>query len=237
MYSAALRHTRGDAHLAEEIAQLVFQDIARKPEIIPEGAVLAGWLYRHTCFKAAQTVRDLSRKRKRELMAAEVHTMNSETNDHWEQVAPLLDPLMQELKELDRNALVLRFLKGLDLKSVGVELGFSEDAAQKKIARALETLRGLFMQRGVPITATTLASALDLNAKVQISNAGLGALLALSGGATAYTVNSGAITGLTIKTHQAIIATLLIGGAATFVFLNQNSAFRRQPSQNAAQQQ
>jgi hypothetical protein len=163
--------------------------------------------------------------------------MNSDTDDRWEQVAPLLDPLMQELKESEQNALVLRFLQGLDLRSVGMELGLSEDAAQKKVARALETLRGLFMQRGVPITATALASALDLNAKVQISNACLGALLALSGGATAYTVSSGAITGLTMKTHQAIMATLLIGGAATFVFLNQKAGFRRQPSQNAAQQE
>src|SRR5687767_11890977 len=236
VYSAALRCTRGDAHLAEEIAQSVFQEIARKPELIPEGAVLAGWLYRHTWFKATQAVRDLSRKRKRELMAAEVHKMNSEKNDQWDQIASLLDPLMQELKEGERNALVLRFLQGLDLKSVGAELGLSEDAAQKKVTRALEMLRGRFMQRGVPITAMALAAALELNAKVQISTASLSALLALSKGTTAYTASFGAIPGLIVKTHQVIIATLLIGGAATFVFLNHRGDSRQPRSQKSTQQ-
>ena len=236
VYSAAVRCTRGDAHLAEEIAQAVFQEIARKPEMIPEGAVLAGWLYRHTCFKATQAVRDLSRKRKRELMAAEVHKMNSEKNDQWDQIASLLDPLMQELKEGERNALVLRFLQGLDLKSVGAELGLSEDAAQKKVTRALEVLQGLFMQRGVHITAIALAATLDLNAKAQISAASLSALLALSKGTTAYTASFGAIPGIIVKTHQVIIATLLIGGAATFVFLNQRGASKQERSPNPIQQ-
>ena len=230
VYSAAVRCTRGDVHLAEEIAQSVFQEIARKPEIIPEGAVLAGWLYRHTCFKASQAVRDLSRKRRRELMAAEVHQMNAEKDDGWDQIASFLDPLMKELKEGERNALVLRFLQGLDLKSVGAELGLSEDAAQKKVARALEVLGGLFMQRGVTITAITLAAALELNARVQMPSASLAALLALSKGTTAYTASFGAISGLIMKTHHVIIATFLIGGAATLVFLNQRADSKQQRS-------
>jgi DNA-directed RNA polymerase specialized sigma24 family protein len=53
VYSAARRLAGGDFHLAEDISQTVFADLARKATRIPTEAVLSAWLYRHTFFVAS----------------------------------------------------------------------------------------------------------------------------------------------------------------------------------------
>src|SRR5476649_2069706 len=66
VYSAALRQTGGDAHRAQDIAQLVFTDLARKAPALSENVVLAGWLHRDTIFSARQNLRGERRRRARE---------------------------------------------------------------------------------------------------------------------------------------------------------------------------
>ena len=56
VYSAALRHL-ADRAQAEDVVQTVFTALARKARQLPKDTVLGGWLYRHTCFVAAQVVR------------------------------------------------------------------------------------------------------------------------------------------------------------------------------------
>src|SRR5262249_52974216 len=66
VYSAALRKVNGDSHLAQDVTQMVFADLARKAGSLPRGVVLAGWLYRHSCYTAAKAVRSERRRRARE---------------------------------------------------------------------------------------------------------------------------------------------------------------------------
>jgi DNA-directed RNA polymerase specialized sigma24 family protein len=57
VYSTALRRTNFDTHLAQDVAQLVFTDLARKAPSLSRNVVLAGWLHRATLYAAGQLMR------------------------------------------------------------------------------------------------------------------------------------------------------------------------------------
>ena len=105
VYSAAFRRTGGDAHLAQDVAQLVFTDLARKARSLPDNIVLAGWLHRATQYAAAQLLRTERRRAAREQEAVAMNTLESETPPDWEQIRPLLDQALDELGDADRDAL------------------------------------------------------------------------------------------------------------------------------------
>src|SRR5215510_14640338 len=66
VYSAALRQVGGDAHLAHDVTQSVFIDLARKAGSLSGRTVLAGWLYTSAHYAAAKVVRTEQRRRARE---------------------------------------------------------------------------------------------------------------------------------------------------------------------------
>ena len=198
VYSAALRVVGGDRHLAQDVTQTVFADLARKAGSLRRGAVLAGWLYRHTCFTAAKAVRAERRRRIREKTAMEMIALQDNTEPNWEQIAPVLDEAMNQLSASDRDAIVLRFLKRQDLRAVGSALGVGEDAAQKRVGRALEKLRTFLSRRGVSLTATTLATTLATEAVVTAP-----AGLAVSVTAASLTASAGTATTLSFLKFMA----------------------------------
>src|SRR6266566_9852502 len=53
-YSTAIRLVDGDAHLAQDVTQLVFIDFARMACTLSREVMLGGWLHRHCCFVAGK---------------------------------------------------------------------------------------------------------------------------------------------------------------------------------------
>ena len=83
------------------------------------------------------------------------------TNSTWDAVAPLLDDAVSQLGKEDRTAVLLRFFQKKSLKEVGSALGTNEDAAQKRVSRAVEKLREFFARRGVTVSGAVLAALLS----------------------------------------------------------------------------
>ena len=193
VYSAALRQVRAP-QLAEEVAQSVFADLARDAAKLKPDTVLTAWLYSVARRTAIDVVRKESRRQLREQIAVEMNAMNATTNE-WTQIEPLLDDAMAALDETDRTAILLRYFENKTLRDVGLALGTSDDAAQKRVSRAVERLREFFSKRGVSVGAGGLVVVISANA-VQAAPVGL-----------AVTISAAALAGTVATTSTLIAAT------------------------------
>src|SRR6266567_2242764 len=182
VYSAAWRQT-SDADLAEEAAQAVFVLLARKAPRLRGGVVVAGWLYRTACLTARRALRDQTRRRIKDREAVEMRLTDS-NDEVWTRLMPHLDGALTNLGEADRTAIVLRFLERRSFRDVAATLSISEDAAKKRVTRALEKLRLVFTRQGVTLGLSAIAAALTARG-VEAAPAGLlksSVTAALSGG-------------------------------------------------------
>lgn len=157
VHSAALRQVRSP-QLAEEVAQSVFLDLARKAGGLRPDTQLGAWLYAVTRRTAVDMIRRESRRQARERAAAELATSSTPP---WMRVEDLLDEAMASLRESDRQAVLLRYFQGRSLREVGGVLAISEDTAQKRISRAIGRLQDYFAAQGVAVSSAALTGGLS----------------------------------------------------------------------------
>jgi RNA polymerase sigma factor (sigma-70 family) len=158
VYATAQRGTGGRAHLAEEIAQKVFTDLARKSTSLCHHPALTAWLYRSARHAAQAVARaELRRQKLNETFATMPdNAAPPDSSLDWERLRPVLDEVMEELKERDRELMLLRFFEGLSFVEVGARLNLSENAARMRTERALDKLRLQLGRRGVTSTSAAL---------------------------------------------------------------------------------
>jgi RNA polymerase sigma factor (sigma-70 family) len=168
VYSAALRQVAGDAHRAEDVAQLVFCELARKARRLVNRSSLAGWLYTTARHVAARNQRAEQRRIAREHSAhSMIHDpMQESGGSGWEELRPVLDEALERLTESDREAVILRFLQNRSFAEVGAVLGVKENAARMRVERAMDRLRQHLTRRGIVSTAVGLGQTLSSHAVV-----------------------------------------------------------------------
>lgn len=222
VYSTARRGVGGDEFLAKDVSQRVFLDLARKAAALSKRPVLTGWLYTSAWFAAAKAVRSERRRqaREQEVQAMQETSPSAPPDFDWEKLRPILDTAMLELRETDREALLLRFFERCSLAEVGRKLGLSENAARMRVERASERLRALLAQRGITSTAAALGLVLAHQA-VLSAPAGLAA--AVTAASVAGAAASSSYTTLSLlfmsKIKAVLIGTALVAGVGTPVAL------------------
>ncbi len=214
VYSAARRQVRSP-QLAEEVAQSVFIDLARHPRL-KAGAPLVGWLFLVTRRTAIDALRRESTRRAQETAASEIAAMKTDPSP-WPHVEPLLDEAIATLNDADRAAVLLRFFENKSLRDVGEALGTTDDAAQKRVSRAVEQLRAFFLRRGVTVTVAGLATDLSAHA-IQRAPAALGTAITAAPAVSSALLGSAAAGSRTLaagaaqKITFAVIGFALAGG-------------------------
>lgn len=209
VYSAALRQVRSP-DLAEEVAQTVFVELARNASKLPASTILPAWLYQVARRNAIDMVRRETRRHAREQLAHELTAMNSNSAD-WAEIEPLLDEAMQTLDEPDRAAVLLRYFSNKSLREVGEVFGASENAAQKRITRAVEKLNQFFQKRGVRVGAAGVVAAISANA-VQAAPIALSTTIT-SAALTAQAAAASSILATATFTTMSVIKTTAIATA------------------------
>jgi len=194
VHSAAFRMT-DEAHSAQDVTQAVFVCLAQNAGRLHQHPVLSGWLHTTARNLAAKNVRATVRRQNHEQEAAAMNDLPSNAPDaSWEEIAPHLDAALGELNECERDAILLRYFEKKSAAEIALRLGTSAEAAQKRVSRGVERLRGIFAKRGVSVGAGGLALVVSAHA-VQAAPAGL-----------ALTVSTTAITAAALSA-PAVIAT------------------------------
>src|SRR5262249_49768604 len=135
---------------------------------------------------------------------------------------PMLEEAMGELGEKDRSAVLLRFFEGKSLGEVGAALGVDSDAARKRVGRAVEKLRGIFIRRGCAIPAAVLTTLLTAKA-VHVAPIGLASTISTStlfSGAALSHASTIALTKTVAMTtiQKTLIAAVIAGALGTGIY-------------------
>jgi RNA polymerase sigma factor (sigma-70 family) len=213
VYAAARRITRSP-HLAEDVAQSVFLDLARRSPDFPADQPLVAWLHTVARRTAIDAVRREARRTAREQAAAELHAPPAPAAD-WTRLEPLLDDALAALPDVDRHAVLLRFFENRSFREIGAALGATDDAAQKRVSRALDHLRAFLARRGAPVSAAALAAELSAHA-VLVAPAALGPAITAAASSLAVGVGS---AGTASAVLAFLPASLLAAGCAASLAL------------------
>jgi RNA polymerase sigma factor (sigma-70 family) len=225
VYGVALRRVGGDTHRAEDVTQQVFTALAQKARTLRSHPVLSAWLYTTTRNVAAQVVRSAVRRQAREQEALK---MNAEPSADWERLRPVLDDVLDELRDDDRRAVLLRFFEGKSFADVGARLRLTDNAARMRVDRALEKMHAALGRRGVTSTTAALGLALAgqaaVTAPASLAPAVTGAALA---GAGLMTATATATFMSMTKLQVGVAAAIAAAGTTGYVVQAQNEASLR----------
>src|SRR3989449_174177 len=227
-YSTAIRLVDGDAHLAQDVTQLVFIDLARMACTLSREVMLGGWLHRHCCFVARKVMRGERRRAARERQATQMNALRDDSQVSLSEIAPILDDAIDQLNTQDRAVILLRFFEQRDFRSVGEVLGIPENTARMRVTRALEKLGKLLKREGIACSGAALGTALATGA---VASAPVGMAVTITGAAVAGAA-TGTATTLTILKLMSLtklqlgVAALVIAGAATTILIQHQSQLK-----------
>src|SRR5687767_9582122 len=165
VYAAARRQLPAGYHAwAEDVTQAVFMLLIHKSPRVRSDAALAVWLHRSARYAAANARRMLTRQANRDRRAArpeaQMNAATSPETEEYRELLPVLDEAIDRLPERDRSGVVMCFFQRCTYGQIGAVLGITEEAARKRVSRAVDRLREHFAARGVLTSSAAVCAAL-----------------------------------------------------------------------------
>lgn len=174
VFSFARRQVR-DAHLAEDVSQLVFTRLGAKARLVSTRDSLRSWLLAATRYAALDAIKHRKRRWRHERGAARSRTScakpdseflatgireSSERGDYFTPLDADLRKALCQLSPISRDAVVSRFLENKTYREVAQQLDLTEQAARQRVSRSLGRLRKILGARGChfPRKISTLSS-------------------------------------------------------------------------------
>ena len=221
VYSVCLREVH-DPEQAQEVAQAVFLLLARTAPSFRSKTALPGWLFRTARF-AAQNARTREQRRRhyegKAALAMQQEREGAE-NAAWSEIEPVLNDALAALRERDRECVLLRFFQGLSFSEAGAALGLSEEAASKRVGRALDKMRVFLGKEGVIVPGVALTALLSAHAAEAVPAPVVVAVAHLTSGSAPTAISllaKGTLQAMRIAKLKAAIgvtAVLMSGGLA-----------------------
>src|SRR5688572_28918994 len=156
VYHAAVRQVR-DPHLAEDVTQAVFMILSKKVGRLRPDTLMHAWLFMTTRYAAKNAMKMRARRTHHESVAA---AQRGEASPAPVEITPLLDEALAELGETDRSAVLLSYFGQKSWHEVGRAIGASEDAARKRVGRAVVQMRRVFVRQGMHVSTAAVGATL-----------------------------------------------------------------------------
>jgi hypothetical protein len=202
------------------------------------------WLHRAARYAASNARRMLTRQANRERRAArpeaQMNPCTTREAEEYRALLPVLDEAIDRLPERDRSGVVMCFFQRRTYGQIGAVLGITEEAARKRVSRALDRMREHFAHRGVLASSAALCAALTSESAVAApatlagATANLATLSQLAAGAggggavsSTTTIMNGVIHTMMmakVKLAAAACAAIAFGGAVTGAAIHQIGA-------------
>lgn len=211
VHAVSLRRLR-DPAAAQEATQAVFIALARKARSVADAPSISGWLHRSACFETSNLMRTQRNRLARESEAHRLGTTTPEARPHLEAIAAVLDDVLCELSQADRDAIIARYFSEQSYAAIGTALQTTENTARMRVDRALAKLRDRLERRGVSSSAAALAAALPAYASAKVPAEMAGVITKGSLGAAA--AGGAAIVGFmsTAKVVTGVAVAAAVGG-------------------------
>lgn len=209
VYAVALRQVGGDEHLARDVAQRVFSELAQQATRLADRPAITGWLYRTARCTGIDVVRTERRRRERETEAQIMQDLtNIETETEWSALRPVLDDAVSALNDNDRDLVTQRLFEERSFGQIGHALCISEDAARMRFERALVRLRRQLCGRGITSTTAGLTMVLSNQAVATVPAGFVDSVAGAALASAKVTVTVGSLAGITasMTTTKTIIA-------------------------------
>ena len=151
-------------HDAEDAFQATFLVLARKASSVRPRERLANWLH-GVALRIAMKARTTTAKREaREKQVTEMPESEAARQERWSDLQLLLDQELHGLPENYRIPILLCDLEGKTIKEATQQLGWPQGTLAGRLARGRKLLAKRLANRGVALSAGSLAAVLSQNA-------------------------------------------------------------------------